>query len=97
MAAKALKVVRRWFYQCVARIIDTWHEHTVEEARRHNLLARIVKRMQKRGVVLALSVWHSNVLSFLQERAEEERRNAVMQRVVKRMLHAAVAMSVSRW
>ena len=97
MAAKALKVVARWVNQCVARTIDAWHEYTVEEARKRHLMARIVQRMQKRGAVMALDLWHANVLSALQERAEEERRNAVMQRVVKRMLHAAVASGFGRW
>jgi hypothetical protein len=97
MAAKAHRVVEHWVMQCVARIIDAWYEHTVEAARRRKRLARIVQRIQMWGVVLALSVWHSNVLSALQVRAEEERRNAVMQRVVKRMQHAAVAASFFRW
>ena len=97
MAAKALKVVARWVNQCVAQTVGAWHEYTVEEARKRNLMARIVQRMQKRGAVMALDLWHANVLSALQERAEEERRNAVMQRVVKRMLHAALASGFGRW
>jgi len=71
MAAKALKVVGRWVNQCVARTIDTWHEYTVEEARKRKLMARRVQRMQKRGAVLALDLWHSNLISALQERSEE--------------------------
>ena len=97
MAAKALKVVARWVNQCVARTIDAWHEYTVEEARKRNLMTRIVQRMQKRGAVMALGLWHANVLSALQERAEEERRKAIMQSVVTRMLHAAVASSFGLW
>ena len=72
-------------------------KYTVEEARKRHLMARIVQRMQQRGAVMALDLWHANVLSALQERAEEERRKAVMQRVVTRMLHAAVAAGFGRW
>ena len=97
MTAKALKVVARWINQCVARTIDAWQKYTMEEARKRNLMARIVKRMQQRGAVIALDLWHANVLSVLQERAEEEWRKAVMQSVVTRMLHATLAAGFGRW
>ena len=71
--------------------------YTVEEARKRNLMARIVQRMQKRCVVVALEMWQWNVAGALEERAEEERRKAVMQRVVQRMQHATLASGLLRW
>jgi len=91
------RVLRRMFNQAQAGALERWRTNVSDLARQRKLMARIVQRMQKRGVVLALHLWHSNVVSTLQKRAEEKRRNAVMQRVVTRMLHVAVAASFSRW
>jgi hypothetical protein len=81
----------------VARTIDAWHEYTVEEACKRNLMKRIVQRMQKRGLVFALGVWHSNVLSTLHERAEEERRKHIVSRVLRMMFNQAQAGALERW
>ena len=72
------RVVRRMLNQVQAGALEQWRTNVRELARQRKLMAHIVQRMQKRGVVLAMDLWHSNVSSALQERAEEERRNAVM-------------------
>ena len=92
-----MKVVGRWVNQVVALTIDKWHEHTVAEARRRNLLARTVQRMQQRCSVLALDLWHAHVLGAMQERADEARRSVFVQRVIGRMMHAALASGFGRW
>jgi hypothetical protein len=97
MAEKALKVVGRWVHQCVARTTEVWHEYTVEEARKRNLMKQIVQRTHKRGLAFALGVWHSNVLSTLHERAEEERRQNIVSRAVRKMLNQARAGALERW
>ena len=96
MALKVRNVVYRWVNQCVGQAMYAWRSYTVEEVRKRNLMARIVQRMQKRCVVVALEMWQRNVAGALEERADEERRKAVMQRVVKRMQHATLASSLLR-
>ena len=97
MVAKVRTVVFSWVNQCVGQVMDAWHVYTVDEARKRNLMARIVQRMQSRCVVVALENWQWNVAGTLGKRAEEERRKTVMQRVVQRMQHGTLASGLLRW
>ena len=87
----------RWKLQAVVRCLEAWRERTVEEARKRNLMQRIVSRMLHRSLSFAMDLWQRNVLAARQERAEEERRQAVMSRIVKRMLNQAQAAAFERW
>jgi protein SFI1 len=97
MAAKVMKVVGRWVNRSVGQAIEAWHEYSVAEARKWNLMKRIAQRLQRRFVVLALELWRLSVADVLQDRAEEERRSAILARVVKHMLHATLASGLLRW
>ena len=96
-AAKAAKVVYRWVNQCVRQAMAAWNGYAVENARKQNLMTRIVQHLQKRCAVVALEMWQCNVAGAVQKGAEEERRKGVMQRVVKRLQHSTLASGVSRW
>jgi C-terminal processing protease CtpA/Prc len=97
MGAKVGKVVGRWMNRCVGQAIEAWHEYSMEEARRRNVMTRAARRLEKRGVVLALELWKANVIEALEDCAEEERRDAILGKVVKRMLHATLASGLLRW
>ena len=97
LAAKTLKLIGRWKNQHVVKAVDAWREYRSEGARKRNLMSRILQRMQHRGAVWALTLWHSNVLDVVRERAEEEQRNIILRRVVSRMQTAARALGFCRW
>ena len=97
LAAKTLKLIGRWKNQHVVKAVDAWREYRSEGARKRNLMSRILQRMQHRGAVWALTLWHSNVLDVVRERAEEEQRNTILRRVVSRMQTAARALGFCRW
>ena len=69
MAAKVMKVVGRWVNRSVGQAIEAWHEYSVEEARKRNLMKRIAQRLQGRFVVLALDRWRASVVDVLEDRA----------------------------
>ena len=97
LRAVANKVTLRRQLAAVREALATWKPYTVAEARRRNLLARTVQRMQQRCSVLALDLWHAHVLGAIQERADEARRSVFVQRVIGRMMHAALASGFGRW
>jgi hypothetical protein len=97
MEAKALKVVGRWVNQCVARTIDAWHEHTVEEARKRGLMRRIVARMLYRSLSFALDLWQQNIFEARKLRTEEERRQNIMSRIVMKLNQRLVCNTLQAW
>lgn len=93
MASRALKATARWVNQCEASTLGAWHEYNVEEKRKRNLMARIVQRLQRRGIVWALDLWHSNVVLVMQEREEHDRRNHVTHKIIVHMMNSLMSRS----
>jgi len=97
MASESLKIVARWANRCVASTLDAWHDHTVEEERKRNLITRIVQRLQRSGVVLALNMWYSKVVLLVQDQEEEDRRNYILRKVHVRMMHSSMSSAFETW
>jgi hypothetical protein len=70
--------------------MDAWHEFTMEEARRRNVMARTLQRLQKRTAVLALEFWQSNI----QELRWHQR---VLEKVTRRMKNSAAFKTFATW
>ena len=97
MVAKGNKVVARWRNKASLLCLLFWHTLCVEEARKRNVMGRIILRMSRKGLAAALDAWCATVQDLSQQRAVHQCKMRTMEKIVKRMMNAAVSHALSRW
>ena len=96
----ASKLVRRWQNLALSEGLNSWVDWKMEVARRRRLMTRILSRITKRVLCVALECWvrwcSEEFAERNQQRAEE--RNAhIIQSVLHKMLQNRVSAALFAW
>ena len=77
-AAKSQTVLARWKNRSGAKCFDAWHDHSMGETQKRKVMAKVVKRLQVRGILNAFTAWDMVVVEAIANRESEKQRHASM-------------------
>ena len=77
-AAKSQTVLARWKNRSGAKCFDAWHDHSMGETQKRKVMAKVVKRLQVRGILNAFTAWDMVVVEAIANRESEKQHHASM-------------------
>ena len=94
MSAKSTKVLARWRFRCASACWLAWRECLESEARRQEIIRRIIARIEDGKLRGAFGSW---CMALQMEQQVKMRRASLMYRVVLRMRHRILAGALHSW
>ena len=94
MSAKSTKVLARWRFRCASACWLAWRECLESEARRQEIIRRMIARIEDGKLRGAFSSW---CMALQMEQQEKTRRASLMYRIVLRMRHRILAGALRSW
>ena len=97
LLVKAARVVARLKKTACAAGVNKWRALTAQKKREKALMTKIVKRLQNRGISLAVGMWVLHVQEVKLESSNEQRRQNLMRKLIGRMRNVAMAAAFAQW